>query len=289
MSDVFENLAKADFSLPALQPAQLHVLPGKMAKKIEVYIGTEGWNNKFLAAKLYPPKTKHENYLQFYAEHFNSVEVVSTKFGLPKKEALSQWFKSTPQHFKFSFKIPQYISHKRNFNNDEVLGDMANFIDLLQHLEHKIGAICFSLPAAFSPKRMPELFELLTKIPAEYKCAVELRNNNFYEKGSDFSQIINEFSAHKVSTLFTDASDRRHMLHMHLSSKMVYLKIMGIRDIEKDLERINNWAERVATWIENGLETVYLIANEPSTAKPDTLILAKTFVETLNKKLNPIP
>lgn len=213
------------------------------------------------------------------------MEVVSTKYGLPKKEILSLWFKSTPDNFKFSFKIPQFISHKRNFNDEEVGKDLANFIDLLDTLEHKIGSICFSLPAAFSPKRMPELFTLLKKIPAEYNCAVELRNNDFYEKSSDFSHILKEFSAHNVSTLFTDASDRRHMLHMHLSSKTVYLKIMGILDLEKDLERVHNWAERVAVWIENGLETVYLVANEPGTTKPDSLVLAKTFVEALNTKL----
>jgi uncharacterized protein YecE (DUF72 family) len=50
---------------------------------------------------------QQRDYLSFYAEHFDSVEVDSTFYACPSANAVSAWFSKTPASFIFSVKVPQ--------------------------------------------------------------------------------------------------------------------------------------------------------------------------------------
>ena len=81
-------------------------------------IGTSGWNYPTGRGTwngiFYPPargRPKGFDELAFYASHFNTVEVNSTFYGLPRAEVCRAWAERTPAGFEFSIKLYQKFTH----------------------------------------------------------------------------------------------------------------------------------------------------------------------------------
>jgi uncharacterized protein YecE (DUF72 family) len=52
-------------------------------------------------------------YLSFYAERFNAVEVDATFYACPSVQTVSNWAARTPEGFIFAVKVPQSITHEK--------------------------------------------------------------------------------------------------------------------------------------------------------------------------------
>src|ERR1700738_5034906 len=91
-----------------------------------------GWNGSF-----YPQGMKPSDYLTFYAERFQTVEVDSTFYACPTARTVENWNARTPDGFAFSVKVPQTITH------DKVLVDcdaeIAEFSETMDILGPKLG------------------------------------------------------------------------------------------------------------------------------------------------------
>ena len=81
----------------------------------QVYLGAMGWSYNFWP--IYENASSNE-YLQSYSNHFNSVEINSTFYGIPRKSSVEKWRDQTPEGFVFSVKIPRSISHSSSLNYD---------------------------------------------------------------------------------------------------------------------------------------------------------------------------
>src|ERR1700745_1707655 len=88
----------------------------------DLRIGTSGWN--YPSGKgtwngvFYPPsrgRAKTFDELSFYAEHFNTVEVNSTFYGMPRADVSRAWAERTPPGFEFSVKLYRKFTHPKMF------------------------------------------------------------------------------------------------------------------------------------------------------------------------------
>ncbi len=82
----------------------------------EVRIGTCGWSYPSGRGTwngiFYPPSGRRKiDELAYYADHFDTVEVNSTFYRLPRREAARSWAVRTPTNFKFSIKLVQAFTH----------------------------------------------------------------------------------------------------------------------------------------------------------------------------------
>src|SRR5277367_5195446 len=73
-----------------------------------VHFTASGWSGAF-----YPKGLKSSEYLRFYAERFDTVEIDSTFYGCPQPKTVSNWHDRTPSGFIFSVKVPQAITHEK--------------------------------------------------------------------------------------------------------------------------------------------------------------------------------
>lgn len=70
-----------------------------------VLVGTCSWTDKTMIERWYPPEVKTpEERLRYYAARFDTVEVDSSFYGIPKPEFAVNWVKRTPEHFVFHVK-----------------------------------------------------------------------------------------------------------------------------------------------------------------------------------------
>jgi uncharacterized protein YecE (DUF72 family) len=77
-----------------------------------LYVGTSGWSypswrgTKAGKPAFYPAGTSQREFLRFYAERFNSVELNTTGYRLPEEERFRHWAAETPDGFRFAVKMP---------------------------------------------------------------------------------------------------------------------------------------------------------------------------------------
>src|SRR5262249_1490564 len=91
--------------------------PPRSAVVHPVSIGTCGWSYADWAGVFYPEGLPAAEFLSYYAEQFQLVEVDSTFYRSPPVKTVAGWRDRTPDGFGFSLKVPQSIPHHK------VLGD----------------------------------------------------------------------------------------------------------------------------------------------------------------------
>lgn len=159
-----------------------------------------GWDGSF-----YPKGTRPADYLTFYAQHFNTVEVDSTFYACPTARTVSNWASRTPEGFIFSVKVPQEITHER------VLVDcdkpLKEFLDTMGILEKKLGPVVFQFPffnrSAFRDRHqfLDRLIPFLKKLPGGYKFAIEIRNRPWLD--AEFANLLRD---HWIALVLQDRS-----------------------------------------------------------------------------------
>jgi len=71
----------------------------------DIVVGTCSWTDKTMIDTWYPPKVSSaESMLRYYSERFDTVEVDSTFYGLPRREYAENWSRRTPEGFVFHIK-----------------------------------------------------------------------------------------------------------------------------------------------------------------------------------------
>lgn len=141
----------------------------------QVYLGSMGWSYGFWP--IYE-NTASRDYLSRYSENFNSVEVNSTFYRIPRKSSVENWRDQTPEGFIFSVKIPQSISHSSGLKYDPEKLDA--FLDHIKPFTGKLGPLLLQLPPRLTPEHCDQLVVLLTQLQ-DYKVAVEFRHKDWFK------------------------------------------------------------------------------------------------------------
>src|SRR5712692_376017 len=148
-----------------------------------LYIGTSAFTAARWEGTFYPEGTKPADYLRYYAQHFNSVEVDSTFYRIHSLSTVKGWYEKTPKGFIFAAKIPRVITHEKVLVNCD--DDVAQFLKVMDALGEKLGPLLFQF-GYFNKKAfvgvndfLARLRPFLKKLPKGHKFAVEIRNKNW--------------------------------------------------------------------------------------------------------------
>ena len=115
-----------------------------------IRIGCSGWNYDDWRGRLYPEREPQRRWLQLYAAHFDTVEVNTTFYRLPKRDAVAAWVDQTPPDFLFAVKASRYLTHIKRLRDT---GDgIARFYERIEPLRDGDGsAPCCGSCQRFSP------------------------------------------------------------------------------------------------------------------------------------------
>ena len=114
-------------------------------RKAKLLIGCSGWSySHWGKGVFYPPQIKAAQYLEYYCQHFKTVEINNSFYRLPKSQYLDRWHQGSGRGFVFAAKIHRQITHFRKLRNcRDAL--KANAV-LAEHLDKKLGPLLFQLP-----------------------------------------------------------------------------------------------------------------------------------------------
>ncbi|TNE64416.1 MAG: DUF72 domain-containing protein [Bacteroidetes bacterium] len=275
-----------DFTLPPDPEQNSHVLRhgGKQhgKKNLLLYLGATGYNMKPWVGRWYPAGTRDKAFLKFYGQQFNTIEHNTTHYRIPDASTIDRWYTEVPVDFRYCPKIPQTISHSRDLGvNGPEIGLFCNTIEGLQE---KLGCCFIQLPPYFSLSHLPVLERFLRRFPTgTIPLAVEVRHESFFQNNPLAEEYYHLLELHGVSTVITDVAGRRDVCHMRLTTDKVLVRFVGNGLHPTDFSRIEDWAERVKHWFDQGLTEVYFFCHEPDNLlAPD---LTKYAVSAFSKVL----
>ena len=176
----------------------------------EIRIGTSGWsypggkgswNGIFypVPAGRRPRGAPKFDELAFYAEHFDTVEINSSFYGVPAVSTTRAWAERTPPGFEFSLKLYQKFTHPNMYaksGGDPLdLGqkDVDAFRLAVDPLAEagKLGAMLAQFPASYrnDPESREYLEWLLDRFKG-YPIAVELRHRSWSDDPIETLQML---------------------------------------------------------------------------------------------------
>jgi uncharacterized protein YecE (DUF72 family) len=150
-----------------------------------IRLGTSAFTAAGWPGSFYPEDLKPADYLSYYAEHFDTVEVDSTFYRSPSPAVVRGWYAKTPADFLFAAKVPREITHEKVLVDCEAA--LKNFLSTMDLLGEKLGPLLFQFPyfnrAKFKSgaEFLALLAPFLEKLPRGYRFAVELRNKTWLD------------------------------------------------------------------------------------------------------------
>jgi uncharacterized protein YecE (DUF72 family) len=181
-------------------------------------LGTSGWSYQGWREKFYPRELAQKEWLPFYAQHFDTVEINMSFYRFPKAETLKKWLEKTPPGFKFTLKANRQITHRKKLK--DVNAEVRYFTLLADNLQDKLGCILFQLPPSLTfDDRLLEDF--LSTLPPGHKNVIEFRHESWYTK-----KTFDLLQAHEV--IFCTVSSAMVPDIVGLTAQTAYFRFHGL-------------------------------------------------------------
>jgi uncharacterized protein YecE (DUF72 family) len=159
-----------------------------------VRVGTSGWSYDHWRGRFYPEGVASRDWLAYYAERFDCVEVNASFYRLPSAEMLRHWAESTPDGFAFALKGSRLITHARRLDAAQAL---RTFVDRARLLGPKLEVLLWQLGPTFE-RETPRLARFLDRLPPDVAHAVEFRHPSW--EHPDVEALLREAGAARVLT-----------------------------------------------------------------------------------------
>jgi len=209
-----------------------------MATTHPIQIGCCGWSYDDWLGPFYPEGTRSGDYLTSYAQRFDLVEVDSTFYRTPSLKMVEGWHAKTPDHFRFSLKLPQVITHEKMLRDCSEERD--GFLAAARLLGEKLHSVCLQF-GYFNKQKFPSLNAFLKVLdpfladwPDDVPAAVEIRNKNWLTPA--FADCLRRHNAALVlvqQSWMPTPGDVMKKLDV-FTGPFAYLRLLGDRDaIEK--------------------------------------------------------
>jgi uncharacterized protein YecE (DUF72 family) len=234
-----------------------------------IRIGTSGWSYDDWVGPFYPAGTQPGDYLAYYGQHFDVVEVDSSFYRLPSAQMVTRWAARTAADFGFALKMPRTVTHEKVLHDCET--DMEQIVPTFGLLGPKLKSVLlqfgyFNRSAFAGPQRF---FDRLAAFFARYTIrlpwASEIRNRNWLTE--DYFGLLRE---HRVATALVQHAwlppiDELIAQHDVIIGPHVYVRLIGDRagiekittrwdkvvvDRSQDLQRIAEALRQIARWAE---------------------------------------
>ncbi len=223
--------------------------------KKRLFIGTSGWSYKHWKEKFYPEKLPQTKWLEYYAQHFNTVELNASFYRLPKEVTVKNWYKRTPENFKFTVKGSRVITHIKKLKDCKEAIDL--FYRVFEPLKDKLALVLYQLPPSLHYN--PELLEDFLKIiPGNISHVFEFRHKSWFVDGT--YEVLEHHGAHFCISDYPGREAPPICV-----GDLAYLRFHGYKKRyggEYPQEHLIDSARMICEWIKEGKEVFAYFNND---------------------------
>ncbi|KXX72287.1 hypothetical protein AVL50_01410 [Flammeovirga sp. SJP92] len=224
-------------------------------------IGAPAWSCSEWKGKIYPDKAPPNTFLHYYSQHFDTIELNSTHYGIPKSDTLIKWKSTVHDSFKFNPKFLQSVSHKKRLLHCK--NDIYEFTEEMRLFEDKLGYTWLQMPPDFTTKESLPLLKFIEAFPDDMKLALELRHSSWFTDEQKLDELSELLTAKGYAMIITDVAGRRDVLHMRVTTPTIMVRFVGNEMHTTDFSRVDDWMKRIQSFKRQGLQEVYFFAHQP--------------------------
>ena len=207
-----------------------------------VRVGCSGWNYKHFREVVYPKGMPPSRWLEYYATIFDTVEVNSTFYRLPKRDSVARWVEQTPPDFVFSVKASRFLTHIKRLTD---LGQgLKRFYQRIEPLvdSPKFGPVLWQLPESFH-RNDERLADALARVPPGRHC-FEFRHPSWFVE--DVYALLREHTA----ALVIGDHPGRPFQNRELTADWTFVRFHGSHGLGGDYTdtELETWKRRIASW-----------------------------------------
>jgi uncharacterized protein YecE (DUF72 family) len=223
------------------------------------FVGTSGWNYKHWSEGVfYPSGLKTSEWLNHYAQYFDSVEINNSFYRLPEKWVFKKWYETPPAKFIFAVKASRFITHMKKLADPQE--HLPLFLENASALKEKLGVVLFQLPPywKFNRDRLEGLFDFLSRqqILPGLHAALEIRHKS-WQSNTCFDILIK----YNISLALTDWPGLP--IEGPLTAEFVFMRRHGPGSLYASNysdAHLKRDAQRIRTWLAQGKD-VYIYFN----------------------------
>jgi uncharacterized protein YecE (DUF72 family) len=202
------------------------------------YLGCSGWFYWHWKGKFYPNELPQSKWFQYYAQHFNTVELNSTFYHFPKQSTAKNWYRQAPKGFVYTLKVNKNITHIKKFVDTQI--EIKNFYKLGDELKEKMGCFLFQLPPSlkFDGNLLKKIIE---QLDPERKNVIEFRDKSWFKH-----EVYEELD--KANITFCIVSSPTLPEDFVKTSKDIYIRFHGKTAwyrYDYSQEELKAWSERI--------------------------------------------
>ncbi|MBD0348045.1 MAG: DUF72 domain-containing protein [Thermoleophilia bacterium] len=209
-----------------------------------LHVGTSGWAYPSWKPGFYPAGTDSRDFLRFYSERFDTVELNTTGYRLPAEEQFRRWADAVPAGFTFAPKLP---GHRPQI--------LAEFGERVSALGDRLGPVRVALT---SVRDDGLLVLVLGSLPPGLRLAFDVAHPSW----DGVEPLLAEAGAVRVNDLGGDAPFR-------------YVRL---REPPYDDAALAEWAERLRTHLDAGSEVFVYVRHENEPNAPRYAARLREFV-----------
>jgi uncharacterized protein YecE (DUF72 family) len=221
-----------------------------------LYVGTSGFSyDEWKHGVFYPEGLKNREMLAYYASRFPSVEINYTFRRYPSEKSLTTWREQTPEHFRFTLKANQRITHfKRLADTDD---DVRDFLAAAKVLGDRLGTVLYQCPPSLHYDRaLIETF--VGYLPPQPRAAMEFRHPSWRE--------ARELLLAQGVAWCVAETDEQDPGPDDLSWEP--FGFLRLRKTEYTDDELEAWADRIAPALEAGHDVFCYFKHEDEGASP---------------------
>ncbi len=183
----------------------------------DIRIGTSGWHYDHWIGPFYPEGLPKDQWLEYYARHFDTVEINNTFYHLPREQTVVNWGDRVPANFVYAVKASRYITHVKKLNDPEE--SVGRFFELAELLKRRLGPMLYQLPPSLH-KDLERLDAFIKVLPKRDLAVFEFRHRSWYEQ--DTFDLLNR---HGVALCVHDMAEAAPP--RVVTGRMVYIRFHG--------------------------------------------------------------
>jgi len=148
-----------------------------MCSHLNIRIGCSGWQYKHWRGDFYPADLPQTQWLEHYAERFDTVEINNTFYRLPDATTFAAWGRRAPRGFVYAVKASRFLTHMKKLKDPEE--PLQLFFSRATRLARMFGPVLYQLPPRW-PVNLERFEHFLKALPRRRRHAIEFREPSWY-------------------------------------------------------------------------------------------------------------
>lgn len=230
----------------------------------KIFIGTSGYSYPHWQGIFYPENLPPSEWLEYYCQYFDTVELNVTFYRLPRASAFQNWRRRTPKNFLFVCKGSRFITHVKKLN--KVKEPTKLFLERVSFLKEKLGPVLWQFAPAWkiNASRLKKFLALLSNLQKKIPSLTNLRHVVEFRHLSWFCpEVYKILKQYNISLCIADSPS--YPLVKKITADFVYLRFHGgqiLYGSEYSEKELKNWAKKIKKWQKQGLDIFVYFNND---------------------------